>query len=824
MSTDVKSNAAFLRWMKPILVALRELGGSGKPQEVRAIIAKNENLSPEELAETRGKNGVNKFENEVAFARNYLVKSGYLENKTYGIWSLSAEGKKVEMTDELASAIFKQGMAEMKDKASHEPDYSWVDFYSEFADVLLQYKNDRTTLIEKVKEIFQVTNLKLPKLEDKNNIVDIDPFTIFGFFNKGITNSNRVRILKAIAQIFNVKSTVPEVFDGIPVVNNLRATFDYFADGRGNDDIDNLWAVFENAIKYSSSQSEPYRSDLISYYDKVRKQKGVSWNITMGLYWIRPNMFVNLDSRNREFLTDVDNMPHYFTTIFANVNKSLPDGASYVFMCEQARNALKQKEYEYHSFPELSYFAWKTTSEDTNDVTSSVDADVKEVSYWIYSPGDNASMWDEFSGSGIMGIGWDELNCSIKEYANKEEIKDHMKRVYNASYSYKNNALCLWQFANDLKVGDVVFAKRGMHKVIGRGIVTSEYIFDSERKSYRHIRKVDWQAVGEWEHPGQAVMKTLTDITSYSDYVQKLLELTSEEAETANEEKAIKYHLYSKEDFLDEVYLDETKYNTLVELLGTKYNIILQGAPGVGKTFAAKRLAYSIMGEKDSSRIAMVQFHQSYSYEDFIQGYRPTENGFKLEPGIFYKFCKAAEEDDERLYFFIIDEINRGNLSKIFGELMMLIEHDKREEKLKLLYKDEWFTVPKNIRIIGMMNTADRSLAMMDYALRRRFAFFEFEPAFESEGFTRYLAEKNNEKLNKLISVVGKLNEVISNDDSLGDGFRIGHSYFCTDNECTDEWLNSIVEHELIQLLKEYWFDEPTKVKDWSANLRGAIK
>lgn len=182
MSTDVKSNAAFWRWMKPILVALRELGGSGKPQEVRAIIAKNENLSPEELAETRGKNGVNKFENEVAFARNYLVKSGYLENKTYGIWSLTAEGKKVEMTDELASAIFKQGMAEMKDKASHEPDYSWVDFYSEFADILLQYKNDRTTLIEKVKEIFQVTNLKLPKLEDKNNIVDIDPFTIFCFF------------------------------------------------------------------------------------------------------------------------------------------------------------------------------------------------------------------------------------------------------------------------------------------------------------------------------------------------------------------------------------------------------------------------------------------------------------------------------------------------------------------------------------------------------------------------------------------------------------------------------------------------------------------
>ena len=230
------------------------------------------------------------------------------------------------------------------------------------------------------------------------------------------------------------------------------------------------------------------------------------------------------------------------------------------------------------------------------------------------------------------------------------------------------------------------------------------------------------------------------------------------------------------------------------------------------------------MGEKDTSRVSMVQFHQNYSYEDFIQGYRPVENGFKLESGSFYKFCKAAEIDDERPYFFIIDEINRGNLSKIFGELMMLIEHDKRGDKLKLLYKDEWFTVPKNIRIIGMMNTADRSLAMIDYALRRRFAFFDVAPAFDSDGFKQYLTEKNNSKFDKLISVIKTLNDTISNDDSLGDGFRIGHSYFCTNKEITDNWLQSIIEYEIIPLIKEYWFDEPTKARDWSANLRGAIK
>lgn len=730
------------------------------------------------------------------------------------------------MTDELASDIFKQGMAEMKGKRNSKADYRWVEFYMNFADVLLQYKNNRFDLIEKIREVYSSINFKLPKLETDNNIVDIDPFTIFALFNKGITNDNRIKILRAIAKIFNIKADVPIAFDGVPVVNNLKATFYYFKGERDAKDIDNLWELFDNAIQYSNALSEPYKSNMQKSYDEVRKQKGVNWNITMGLYWIRPNIFINLDSRNREFLNDVDNMPHYFTSIFANVNKGLPDGASYFFMCEQARNALKNEEYPYHSFPELSYYAWKSTKEenDNDNPTTPVDSNIKETNYWIYSPGDNASMWEEFYKSGIMGIGWDDVT-DLKGFSSKEKIKEYMKKVYDPSYSYKNNAHCLWQFANEIKVGDVIFVKKGMHKIIGKGIVTSDYIYDTSRSTYKHIRKVDWQNKGEWEHPGQAVMKTLTNISAYPDYVQKLLALFAEDtSETVSEQKEIKYPLYSKDDFLNEVYMDEDTYNTLTELLEAKYNVILQGAPGVGKTFAAKRLAYSIMGQKDTSRIAMVQFHQSYSYEDFIQGYRPSKDGFELVNGTFYKFCKEAEEDNERPYFFIIDEINRGNLSKILGELMMLIEKDKRGEKIKLLYSNEWFTVPQNVRIIGMMNTADRSLALMDYALRRRFAFFEFAPAFSSEGFKNYLAEKDSPKLEKLIAAVESLNSTISTDESLGDGFRIGHSYFCSDDEVTDEWLKSVVEYEVIPLIKEYWFDEPTKVRDWSATLRSAIK
>lgn len=279
---------------------------------------------------------------------------------------------------------------------------------------------------------------------------------------------------------------------------------------------------------------------------------------------------------------------------------------------------------------------------------------------------------------------------------------------------------------------------------------------------------------------------------------------------------------YTKEDFIKDVYMTEARYETLKNLLLRKKNIILQGAPGVGKTFAAERLVYSIMGEKDTNRVKTIQFHQSYGYEDFIMGYRPNENGFFLKNGPFYEFCKEAESNGQK-YFFIIDEINRGNLSKIFGELLMLIENDKRGKEMKLLYSDEPFSVPENVYIVGMMNTADRSLAMMDFALRRRFAFFEFEPAFNSEGFNQYQRNLANERFDSLINTVVELNRDISEDISLGDGFRVGHSYFCNCEGINHEWLQALVEFEILPLIQEYWFDEPSKVIQWRNKLLGAI-
>lgn len=281
---------------------------------------------------------------------------------------------------------------------------------------------------------------------------------------------------------------------------------------------------------------------------------------------------------------------------------------------------------------------------------------------------------------------------------------------------------------------------------------------------------------------------------------------------------------YDKSAFLDEVYLSENRYNMLAATLKNKMNIILQGAPGVGKTFAAKRLAYSIMGEKDENRIEFIQFHQNYSYEDFMMGYKPTDNGFELKYGVFYRFCQKALNQPDKDFFFIIDEINRGNMSKIFGELLMLIERDYRGTKATLAYNGLPFAVPKNLYIIGMMNTADRSLAMIDYALRRRFSFFEMAPGFDSEGFIKYQNTLNNDTLSELVSRVKELNKEIAADCSLGKGFCIGHSCFCGQKVCTDEWLNSIVDYDILPMLSEYWFDDDTKLQRWKNILHGVFQ
>ena len=716
---------------------------------------------------------------------------------------------------------------------------AWIQFYMEFADKLRHA--DRKVLIERIKGVYASIGMRLPKLERDDEVIDIDPFTIFGLFNKGISNVNRIHILSGFAREFGVTAPVPQSFDGIPVMNNQAATFYYFIGDRGERDIDNLWELFHAALDYADDAGEGNRRRFVEAYDAVLAQRGIKWNMTIGLFWIRPYVYLNLDSRNRWFILDDKNMPSEFVN---SLNKLIapPDGEEYLELIARCKAILTSGAYPYDSFPALSCCAWQTSEAVNRQMRLGQGGDVAKVQeeapvdalassedavrYWLYAPGQGSAMWEKFYSQNEMGIGWAEIG-DLRAFSTKEEMKQRMKEAYDPTCSYMNAAHATWQFANEMKAGDIIFVKRGRNLIIGRGVVAGDYVYRQSDSQYPHRRSVKWTHKGEWPHPdGQAAMKTLTDITPYTEYVEKLCGLFDGEGEADAEEKSVPCPEYTATDFLSQVYMQSEAYDTLVGLLRTKKNVILQGAPGVGKTFAAKRLAYSMMGAMDPNRVMMVQFHQSYSYEDFIEGYRPAANGFVLNKGAFYKFCKAAETDDENEYFFIIDEINRGNLSRIFGELFMLIESDKRGVQLQLLYSGERFAVPKNVYIIGMMNTADRSLAMLDYALRRRFAFYEMRPGFDTDGFRAYRMSLGSEKFDRLIHCVEGLNGAIAADASLGEGFCVGHSYFCnlTAEKATDRALSAILEYELIPLLREYWFDEPLKVKEWTNNLREALK
>lgn len=728
--------------------------------------------------------------------------------------------------------------------------FTWVEFYTELADKLLAYKDGRGALIEKLQALYGGLDMDLPKLDSSAVPTDIDPYTVYGLFNKGISEANRKRIVAAMVEAFGIEADLPADFDGIPVLNNLNATFYAFVGDkrRGEHDIDNLWRVFEAELALAADDNDENREAFVSAFDDTVTQFGLGWKLTMGIYWARPLFFINLDSRNRWFMGDVAKAGATIAAVVPNERDTpIRDGKQYLAICDTIRSELCSEACPYTDFPSLSSAAFiefervnkekkaaEKAAEQEAEENSLGDAGVEAVHYWLYAPGEGAARWDEFYKRGIMGLAWSKVG-DLSAYETKEDLRQALLVQYSDKTSQKNSAHALWQLVHDVKPGDVIFAKRGMSEIIGRGVVVGDYEHVQNGDDYYpNLRRVKWTHKGSWFRDKKFAQKTLTEVTDYTDFVAEVSAYFENGFEgdaiegIGGDESFLDYPEYDMGQFLNEAYMSEEEYDMLVGVLRSKKNIILQGAPGVGKTFIAKRLAYSVIGVKNPDRVQMVQFHQSYSYEDFIEGYRPSADGFELQKGAFYSFCKKAAEDDENAYFFIIDEINRGNLSKIFGELFMLIENDKRgpKNKLQLLYSRELFYVPSNVYLIGMMNTADRSLAMLDYALRRRFAFFDLRPGFDSNGFITYRDGLGNVKLNDLIACVVRLNEAISADETLGEGFCIGHSYFCgmRATDVTNAKLSAIVEYELVPMLREYWFDEPSKVREWADVLRRSIK
>ncbi len=434
---------------------------------------------------------------------------------------------------------------------------------------------------------------------------------------------------------------------------------------------------------------------------------------------------------------------------------------------------------------------------------------------------------DEKSDDGNKQYWWLNAKPNIWSFSNIGIGETEFYTLYNQN----GNKRRIFQNFLDAKVGDMVigYESNPVKKIVAICRISEEQ--DGEKVLIEKVEglstPIDYATLKEcpelenmeyFQNPQGSLFKL-----SKNEY-DSIIDIIREENPLESKETVDQY---TKIDFLNEVYMAENRYDNVVAVLRNKKNIILQGAPGVGKTFAATRLAWSMMGEKDDERIEFVQFHQNYSYEDFVMGYKPVDSGFDLKYGIFYRFCQKAANHPNKEFFFIIDEINRGNMSKIFGELLMLIEKDYRGTKATMAYNGLPFFVPENLYIIGMMNTADRSLAMIDYALRRRFSFFEIEPGFDSEGFIKYQKKLDNETLNELILKVKELNREISLDKSLGKGFCIGHSYFCNrkgSEDCTEEWLRSVVDYDILPMLSEYWFDDINKLQRWGNILQGVFQ
>jgi len=432
--------------------------------------------------------------------------------------------------------------------------------------------------------------------------------------------------------------------------------------------------------------------------------------------------------------------------------------------------------------------------------------------HWVIACGINSNQWDNFKDNNLIAIGWDSLG-DLSKFKSKQEIFEKLKDERSENDpDPRNDALCCYDFVNSMKVNDIVFVKKGTSKLVAYGKIIGDYKHDENLSEYRNIRSVEWINIKE-NDIDPITGKTLTNFNKYPDTVEKYLKLMANDNNKDLEFNELKDTFFSEEFF-----------NNIIDTLKVKKNIILQGPPGTGKTFISKKIAERITGKKEN--IFSIQFHQSYSYEEFVVGYKPNSEGnFALQKGSLIQVCERAKQNENENFVMFIDEINRANISKVFGELLSLIENDKRgpENAVKILYSenDINFYIPSNLYFICAMNTADRSLKMVDYALRRRFSFFEFKPEFDKPEFKNFLKDKNvNAKtIDRIVNNISKVNQQISDDNfELGDGYCIGHSYFCPKGNSSDsfgdQWYEQIIEYEIKPLINEYYFDKPDQAAE----------
>jgi MoxR-like ATPase len=475
--------------------------------------------------------------------------------------------------------------------------------------------------------------------------------------------------------------------------------------------------------------------------------------------------------------------------------------------------------------------------------TAALPESYRGARFWVLGTGENGRLWPDFRDKGYVGVSFTEFAEPL-DALSYEEIYSRLLAGRSDGSKPTMDARAGDQFAREMHVGDYVFAKQGRSSLLGFGRVSSDYRYEEREPYYRHRRSVEWIKTGTWTlaEDQRITPKTLTYFTNYPEWIAYALTLIGEGggstsaievAERPEESYGPALRPYGIDDLLAEgVFLDRGELEAARRAWEDKKNLILAGPPGTGKSWLAQRLAWARLGAKDASRLLKIQFHQSYSYEDFVRGYRPGEGKFELRDGPFLEFCARARKDPERRpYVLLIDEINRGDISRVFGELFFLLEADKRTPEYALGLScpregDEPFFIPPNLYLIGTMNSADRSLAVVDYALRRRFAFVNLRPAFDREAFSEFMTGErvgaSDALVARIIDAMKRLNQEIASDRNLGQGYAIGHSYFTSvgeDTEVDEAWYRSVIETQILPTLEEYWFDQSAKVHAWREQL-----
>lgn len=746
---------------------------------------------------------------------------------------------------------------------------TWIPFFEEMADKLLPYKSKRKELLDLVYGL-DSKFVGYIRDDDGGHMSDLDPFSVFAIINRGITKENRVYICQYFKERLGISAKLPDDFDGVPVVNAMKAVF-FYRENVGKD-VEPLWDLFDAALKKDESQ-------FALLFDKVIKQQGIKWNVTMGLYWIRPYDYIALDSRNREYL------PKLGVPVF---KESQFDSTHYLNVLHAVKDKIAKREIMEKDIPAISYHAW----------VRSGDEDRK---YWLvgYSFGGNESQIDRFKEDGIWEGGFDE------------SVTGDQKMMALAKTIKEGDVIILKSSATKGKNHDLPFLR-----VKGIGIVTGNVTTYKVEQYTRCKCNVKYYSFDQIDFDGNV----------YGAY-RKTIHIADSKAQDII-------------DYANGILNGETmtpkKYQAYIDLLIENYNLVLTGAPGTGKTFMAQAIA-----DEMGAETMFVQFHPSYDYTDFVEGLRPIEKpdgqmGFERKDGAFKDFCRKAIKNladseksvesltkeisweeklqqfiedaiengtkykltngsaftivenrgryivvhneqnekttqvavnaeeilellvqetplnnvkDIRAHFerkfgtqpdsyafiitkavrdmkqktvtadaakvhrkpfvFIIDEINRGEASKIFGELFYAIDpgyRGKKEHLVQTQYQNlvpetdvfaKGFYVPDNVYILATMNDIDRSVESMDFAMRRRFTWKEVTPED-----TQYMLDSLS-CADEAKAAMKRLNEAIAATDGLGAAYSIGPSYFLKLGENGGDF-KKLWEMNIEPLLKEY--------------------